>query len=275
MARSINRLSARTVETIAKPGRHADGGNLFLIVDAARENGSPRKPARRWAFIFRWDGKLKEMGLGSLNAISLARARELAGQYRTVLAENRNPIEVRRAEERKRVAGRTFGEVATELHSSLQSGWRGVKYRRQWLPTLRTYAAGIWERPVAEVETAHVLAILEPIWTTKAETAGKVRERIEAVLDAARARGLIPEDRANPARWRGHLVHLLAKRPKLQRGHHAALPFAEVSAFMSELREREAMAALCLQFVVLTCARSAERSMYRYFTPLGATSDWP
>ena len=134
MARSINRLSARTVETIAKPGRHADGGNLFLVVDAARENGSPRKPARRWAFIFRWDGKLKEMGLGSLNAISLARARELAGQYRTVLAENRNPIEVRRAEERKRVAGRTFGEVATELHSSLQSGWRGVKYRQRHGP---------------------------------------------------------------------------------------------------------------------------------------------
>src|SRR5262245_30406254 len=118
MARTINRLSARTVETIAKPGRHGDGGNLFLIVDLL-QNDAPRgaKPAKRWAFVYRWNGRLREMGLGSFNAVSLGRARELAAQYRAQLAEGKDPIETRRAEQAKG-ADRRFGEIAKKLHAA-------------------------------------------------------------------------------------------------------------------------------------------------------------
>ncbi len=259
MARSINRLSDRTVKSMAKPGRHGDGGNLFLIVDPIRENAEPgTKPAKRWAFIFRWNGKLKEMGLGSLQAVSLAEARQLAGEYRAMLVKNLNPIEVRRADQRKQSAGRSFGEIAKQLHEARKGSWKNKKFETQWLTSLEHYCDPIWSKPVETIDTDDVLSILQPIWTAKAETASRTRGRIEAVLDAARARGLISKDRANPARWRGHLSHLLAKRQKLQRGHHAALPYREIATFIAQLREREAMAAMCLEFAVLTAARSGE-----------------
>ena len=160
-----------------------------------------------------------------------------------MLAKDINPIEVRRAEQRKRAAGRTFGEVANRLHEARKGSWKNKKFEMQWLTSLEHYCRPIWGKPVETIGTDDVLAILQPIWTAKAETASRTRGRIEAVLDAARARDLIPKDRANPARWRGHLSHLLPKRQKLQRGHHAALPYAEVAAFVRELRERDAMAA--------------------------------
>jgi integrase len=261
VARSINRLSARTVEVITMPGRHADGGGLYLIVDAQRGGtDQPRKPARRWAFIFRWDGRLREMGLGGAASIPLSRARELAAQYRAMLAGNENPIEVRRAEARTQAqaAARTFGELAGEFHEAHRAGWKNKKVVVQWLTSLERYCGAIWPMPVEKIGTDDVLAVLQPIWTAKAETASRVRGRIEAVIDAARARGMIDKDRANPARWKGHLAHLLPKRERLQRGHHAALPYGEVAAFMERLRQRDAMAALCLEFTVLTGARSGE-----------------
>lgn len=267
MARSINRLSDRTVKAITEPGRHADGGNLFLIVDKPRGTGAASlttKPAKRWAFIFRWDGKLKEMGLGSVNAVSLADARELAGQYRGLLAKNRNPIELRRAEQKLQAAGRTFGEVAKQLHETRKEGWKSEKVKRQWLMSIQAYCKPIWDKPVDTVSTDDVLAILMPVWSTKAEIASKTRGRIEAVLDAARARGLIPTDRANPARWRGHLGHLLPKRQKLQRGHHPSLPYTDAPAFMARLRDREAMAALCLELTILCASRSSETMGMRW-----------
>lgn len=267
MARSINRLNDRTVKSISDAGRHADGGNLFLIVDRPRStnDGSTPKPAKRWAFIFRWNGKNREMGLGSLTSVSLASAREMAAEFRGMLAKNLNPIEVRREEERrraeeerKRAAGRTFGEVAKQYHEAHAGSWKNPKVRKQWLPRLECYCAAFWSRPVETITTDDVLAALRPIWTTKAETARLMRGRIEAVIDAARARGLIEKDRANPATWRGHLAHLLPKSPKLQRGHHAALPYADVATFMTALRQREAMAALCLEFTILTATRTSE-----------------
>ena len=259
MARSINRLSDRTVKSVSTPGRHGDGGNLFLIVDHLRAGAEPgTKPAKRWAFIFRWDGKLKEMGLGSLTAVSLGEARRLAGELRAMLAKNVNPIEARREAERKRAAGRTFGDVAKQYHEAHKGAWKSRKVEKQWLPGLESYCGPIWSKPVETITTDDILNILRPIWTAKAETGRRTRGRIEAVLDAARARGLIDKDRANPATWRGHLSHLLPKSQKLQRGHHAALPYAEVAGFVRELRQREAMAALCLEFAVLTAARSGE-----------------
>ena len=150
----------------------------------------------------------------------------------------------------------TFGEVADEFVKSLSPQWRNEKHRAQWASTLKTYAASLRPMPVDKVDTNAVLGALQLIWTDKSETASRVRGRIERVLDAAKAKG--HRQGENPARWRGHLDHLLAKRQKLTRGHHKAMPHAAMGAFMANLREREAVAALGLEFAILTAARSGE-----------------
>lgn len=244
MARTLDRLNPRTVATVTKPGRHADGGGLYLSVGPGE--------ARRWVFLFRWRGRLKEMGLGSANAVTLAKAREKAAAARALIADDKNPLEVKRAA----ADVPTFGALADLMVADLQSGWRNPKHREQWAATLLNEAAPLRPLRVDRIETADVLATLQPIWTTKPETASRVRGRIERVLDAARAKGFRSGE--NPARWRGHLDHLLPKQQKLTRGHHAALPFGEVSSFIARLRARNATAALALEFVVLTAARSGE-----------------
>ena len=248
MAVTLNKLSPRAVTTIKKPGRHSDGGGLYLVVDASG--------ARRWLFMFRWGGKLKEMGLGGIATTSLAEARAMAEEARKAVKAGRNPIDERRrkAEEQNRAI--TFGDFADQLLPELSRGFRNAKHAAQWVSTLNTYAADIRKKLIAEIGTDDVLAALQPIWTTKAETASRVRGRIERILDAAKAKGLRSGE--NPARWRGHLDNLLPRRKKLQRGHHAAMPFADVPAFMTDLRERPALAALALEFTILTAARSNE-----------------
>ena len=123
---------------------------------------------------------------------------------------------------------------------------------------LNRYAARLMTMPVNEVRTEDVLAVLQPIWTTKSETASRVRGRIEAVLDSARARGLIGQNEANPARWRGHLAHILSKRQRLTRGHHPAMPYQDVPDFIVTLRERESIAAHALEFTIFTASRTSE-----------------
>jgi integrase len=140
----------------------------------------------------------------------------------------------------------------------MQGGWRNAKHQQQWRNTLAVYCVKIWTKPVDTIGTEDVLAVLRPIWQAKPETASRLRGRIEAVLDAARANGHILESTANPSRWRGHLNKLLSKRQKLTRGHHAAMPFGDVSEFVEQLRARQAIAALALEFVILTAARSGE-----------------
>lgn len=245
MGRETKRLTARTVATLTKPGRHADGGNLYLSIST---NGG-----RRWIFLYRWAGKQLEMGLGSARDVSLARARELADAARAQLAEGVNPLDARRAE---RVVIPTFGEFADGLVQDIQSGFRNEKHRWQWQHTLEVYAAALRPIQIDSVTTEDVLGILQPLWQTKQETASRLRGRIERVLDAAKAKGLRAGD--NPARWRGHLDALLPKRQKLQRGHHPALPHASVPAFVAELQKRRATAALALEFAILTAARSGE-----------------
>ena len=236
-------LTARKVVT-AKPGKYSDGGNLYLIVSA---NGS-----RKWVLRFTWRGMPKEMGLGSAATVSLADARDKAATARRKIAQGLNPID-----ERKRTSGvPTFGEMADQVREALSAGFRNEKHKAQWKSTLATYAAPLRDKPVDSVTTDDVLAILKPIWTTKAETASRVRGRIEKILDAAKAKGF--RDGENPARWRGHLDHLLPQPSKLARGHHPAMPYDEVSQFVSKLREREAIAALALELCILTVARSGE-----------------
>ena len=152
----------------------------------------------------------------------------------------------------------TFGQAADALLAAKESEWRNDKHRAQWRMTLTEYAAPLAKMPVAEVDTEAVLLVLQPLWQKMPETASRLRGRIEKVLDAARAKGAIPRDRINPATWRGHLEHLLPKRSKLTRGHHAALPYADLPAFVAKLREREAVAARALEFTILTAARSGE-----------------
>lgn len=148
------------------------------------------------------------------------------------------------------------GKWRTEVSEALSAGFRNEKHKAQWQMTLRTYAAPLRPKPVDTITTEDVLAVLKPIWTEKPETASRLRGRIEKVLDAAKAKGR--RDGENPARWRGHLDHLLPKPLKLTRGHHAAMPYEQVPSFLAELRKREASAALALEFCILTAARSGE-----------------
>lgn len=255
MARSINRLSARTVQTLSEPGRHADGDGLYLVVD---EGGG-----KRWVYLYRLAGRRREMGLGPLRSVSLAQARELAGRARALAAQGQDPVEARQAaapapepapEPVRKVP--PFSAVADAFMDDRADEWRNAKHRQQWRNTLTTYAANLWSMPVDEIGTPEVLAALRPIWREKPETASRLRGRIERVLDAAKVEG--HREGENPARWRGHLEHTLPKAGKLTRGHHAALPYAEVPGFVSNLRARVADSARALELIILTAARSGE-----------------
>jgi integrase len=252
----MHKLTAAEVKSLGA-GRHGDGGGLYIDRD-----GDGRS---RWVFMWKRNGKRREMGLGSAGpgGVTLAKARVEAAKAREVVQNGGDPIEARDAVPAETAPVPTFGEVADAFVADLSPQWRNEKHRAQWAMTLKLYAAPLRPLPVDRVDTAAVLEVLKPIWTAKAETASRVRGRIERVLDAARAKGhRIGE---NPARWRGHLDHLLPKRQRLTRGHHAAMPYEEVPEFIVELRGREAVAALALEFLILTAARSGE--------VLGATWD--
>lgn len=223
----------------------ADGAGLYLVVDA---NGG-----RRWTFIFQWHGRRREMGLGSFQDVGLAEAREAVRDARKLVARGINPIEHRRSQ---RAGPQTFAMVAAAYVRAHRRGWRNRKHARQWVSTLRTHAKLLRPLAVEAIDTADLLRVLTPIWNTVPETASRVRGRIEKVLDAAKAKGL--REGENPARWRGHLDHLLAKRQILSRGHHKALPYPEVAAFMADLQSRPAVAARALEFTILTAARTSE-----------------
>lgn len=248
MAKAVQRLSARTVQSLKTPGRHADGAGLYLVVD--------KSGAKRWVFLYRSVGKLREMGLGGLNAVSLSQARQLAQEARSQVAAGLDPIAEKAKARADAVPIPTFGAFADTFLTDIEQGFRNEKHRKQWRMTLTRYAAPIAHVPVDEVSTDQVLSILSPIWLTRHETASRLRGRIERVLDAAKARGLRSGE--NPARWRGHLSLLLPAKAKLQRGHHAALPYPEAPDFFARLRENTSVSALGLQFLILTAARTGE-----------------
>lgn len=245
MGREINRLSARSVATATKAGRHADGGGLYLVVD--------KSGAKRWVFLYRFDGRAREMGLGGLVAVPLAKAREMAAAARAAVHGGEDPIAAKRIETPKVP---TFGDVAHAFIEAMSPQFRNDKHIAQWKMTLTEYAAPLRAKAVDAITTDDVLGVLQPIWQTKPETASRLRGRIERVLDAAKAKG--HRSGENPALWRGHLANLLPKRQKLSRGHHAAMDFRDVPAFVGELRKREAVSARALEFTILTAARSGE-----------------
>lgn len=251
MARTLNRLSARKVDSLKEPGRHADGGGLYLrITDAG---------SRSWLFMAAVNGKRAEIGIGAASAVTLATARRIAAEMREAVAIGSNPRAVLASSEpAEEPTIPTFGRFADEYISSVEEGWRNPVHRQQWRNSLRDHASRLRDLSIIDVGTEDVLAVLQPIWLTKAETAKRVRGRIEKILDAAKARGLRPRDSMNPAMLRGHLALLLPNQSKVERGHHAALPWRDAPAFTAQLRQRPALAARCLEFVILTAARSGE-----------------
>lgn len=245
MARPINRLSARAVQSAAAQGYYPDGGGLYLLVGPTG--------AKSWIFRYQLRGRRREMGLGSTAVVSLQEARAAALEQRKLLAAGQDPIAARAA---GRAAGRTFGECADALIESLRPGWKNEAQADQWTQSLRDYGPRR-DLPVADVDTIAVMACLRPIWADKTETASRVRARIERVLDWAKVHGLRTGD--NPARWKGHLENLLPRPSKVAKPeHHAAMPYREVPALMSLLAERDARARRALRFTILTAARTAE-----------------
>jgi integrase len=303
-ARSLNRLTTRQVSSLKEPGRHSDGGGLYLRITPAgsrswvfmtaskdkqlqpglKQNaaqtlshGQEEKISSEGTYLEPTSEIQKaelqdiaeqpkpksrvlrlEIGLGAASSLSLAAARRIAEEMREAVATGKDPRAVLRPLESEKKAVPTFGEFADNYIAGIESGWRNQVHRKQWRNTLRDHAASLHALPIDQIDTDAVLTVLRPIWLEKSETAKRVRGRIERVLDAAKAHGLRSRDAMNPAAWRGHLALLLPAPSKLSRGHHAALPWKDAPDFMVELRKREALAARCLEFVILTAARSGE-----------------
>jgi len=254
MARAINKLTPKTVAALSKTGNFSDGGGLYLQISAY---GS-----KNWVFRFTLHGRKREMGLGSLNTITLAEARQAAVDCRKQLREGIDPIEQRKATlqvaKLANTKTMTFDECSAAFIEAKQGEWKNPKHRQQWTNTLATYASPvIGKLSVADVDTGLVLKILEPLWETKTETASRLRGRIESVLSWATTRKY--REGENPARWRGHLDTLLANPSKIKKEvHHAALPYKDLPKFMRKLREHTGAAARALEFAILTAARSGE-----------------
>jgi integrase len=254
MARAIGRLTALKIEKLKEPGMYADGGGLYLRVT--------KEGARNWVLRYMLNRRPRWMGLGPLALYGLADARAKALDARRKRHEGIDPIDARRAERARQqleeAKSITFKECAEAYIASHKAGWRNEKHKYQWPATLNTYAYPvIGALPVQAVDRGLVLRVLEPIWTKKPETASRVRQRIENILDFAKACDY--RDGENPARWRGHLDKLLPARSKVRSVEHlASLPYAALPAFLASLRQRDAIAARALELLVLTAARTSE-----------------
>lgn len=265
MPRIAKVLSAKAVEKIKTPGVHAVGGVPGLALQVAPPTG------RSWILRFSLDGRRRDLGLGSCSEVSLEEAREAAFEARRLIRQGVNPI-AQRARRSSAPETRTFKTAALALVASKRDGWKNAKHAEQWTSVFEAYAFPvIGHLAVDEVDTPAVLRVLQqdyrrssadapqPLWTAIPETASRLRGRIEAVLDAARVGGHRTGD--NPARWKGHLEHILPTKSSLPRGkekHHPALPYDEAASFMLELRAAEGIGARALEFAILTAARSGQ-----------------
>jgi integrase len=251
-------LTAIAISRLTKSGRYAVGNGVYLQITGRR--------GRSWVFRFEREhgGKRRgrHVGLGPCALVSLAEAREKGLEYRKLLLKGIDPLGHKKAlrQQALEAAARevTFRECAERYIAAHEPGWGNAVHRRQWSATLDAHVYPvIGKLPVAAVDTALVVKILEPIWTARPQTASRVRGRIESILDWAKVRGYRAGE--NPARWRGHLDHLLPSHRRLARvKHHAALPYADLPAFMRELRKREGNTARALEFTILTAARVGE-----------------
>jgi len=237
---------------------HADGGGLYLQVTA----GPDQAMRRSWIYRYATGSKERHMGLGSLADVGLAIARQKAADARKLRLAGQDPIDAKRASKaalaKAAATAMTFDACRDAYIAAHRSGWKSPKHPKQWENTLATYVSPVIGKVfVRDVDTALVMQILEPIWATKPETASRVRGRMERILDWARVRG--HREGENPARWRGHLDHLLAPRSKVRTvQHHPALPYSELPAFLKRLRTLEGIGPRALEFTILTAARTGE-----------------
>ncbi len=243
MVRATNRLTVQRIESLKSRGRHGDGLGLWLNVG---KTGS-----KSWVFRWTKKGHVREMGLGPYPALSLSNARKKAIEYPQMIANGLNP-----RLERDRQYGKTFGEVADAYIVAMRSRWSHHKTYDQWQSTLTDVCKSIRSQQVADIQTADVLKILNPIWNTTPETASRIRNRIERVLDYAKSKGWRESD--NPARWRGHLENILPARQKLDRGHHAAMDYSSLPEFWRQLNDKELLSARALEFLILTAGRAGD-----------------
>jgi integrase len=257
----IDLLSAATVKNLKVPGDYLDGRGLYLQVRS--------ESSKSWLLKYSMEKRAREMGLGPAADIPLATARELRDRHRALLKQGIDPLEHKQAEKSAKALERakaiTFKDACARYIAANRSGWKNIKHTAQWEATLKAYAyPTIGKLPVQAIDTALVMAVLDPIWSTKPETASRVRGRIESVISAAKARGEFKGE--NPATWKGHLDNLLPKTSKVRKvENHAALPYADLPAFMMDLRTREGIAAAAMEFLILTVGRTGE--------VLGATWD--
>jgi integrase-like protein/Arm domain-containing DNA-binding protein len=255
---ALHRLSSLKVK-IARPGRFYDGAGLYLYVSLNPNSGELRKS---WVYRFQSNGRAREMGLGSLNDVSLQEARKRAAAARKLHKVGQDPIEARKAartaKQLEPAKVMTFDQCAEVYIAAHIAGWQSVRHIVQWTETLKTYASPvIGSVPVQQIDVSLIIKVLQPIWTSKPVTASRVRQRIKSVLDWATASGFRQGD--NPARWQGHLENLLPPISKIREVKHlTALPYAEVAALLADLRKRPGLAARALQFTILTAASPGE-----------------
>jgi len=237
---------------------HCDGGGLYLQCT----EGADSSVRRSWLFRYATKGRERQMGLGPVDQVSLADARDRAAECRKLRESGIDPIEYRKAaqvqEALEAAKSMTFDECRDAYIKAHAPSWRNAKHNQQWLNTLQSYCSPIFGNiPVQAVDVSFVMNVLAPIWSTKPETASRLRGRIEAILDWAKARGLRTGD--NPARWRGHLDQLLPARGKVRKvRHHASLPYSEICTYLEALRRHKGVAAKALEFLILTAARTGE-----------------
>jgi integrase len=258
--RRIGALSVAKVNSLKERGFYADGGNLYLSVAPGG--------TKSWVFRYKEGSRARDMGLGPLHTVTLAEAREKALEQRKLRLDGIDPIEHRTHQRQAvRLAAMkvtTFGACVEQYLQTHDAAWKNCKHRYQWRMTLTEYCKPLLDLPVGSIDTNLVLSCLTPLWKTKTETAARLRGRIERILSWAKGRGL--RDGENPARWNGHLDEMLAAPGKIAKTKHlAALPYAELPAFMSELRAHHSLAARGLEFTILTAVRTGET--------LGATWD--
>ena len=243
----MGKLSVLRIKALVDPGRYGDGDGLYLLV----------KPSNKKTWIFRYmvDGRAREMGLGPFPLVSLADARLEAIDARSLLRKGGDPIDARQASKRKPET-RTFRQATLELIEDKRSGWRSAKHAWQWTATLERHAfPRLGDKPVSAITTEDVMAVLRPIWPETPETASRIRGRIEAVIDAARARGWCTGE--NPARWKGHLSTRLPAPSRVRPvEHYPSLPYDQVGQFMAALRDQVGIAPRALEMTILTVSRA-------------------
>jgi integrase len=254
MARGTHKLSALDVQKKTGPGYYGDGGGLWLrITDTGTKS---------WMFRYMQNGRARYMGLGPVELVPLKEARQSALEARRLLFDGVDPIEQRRSGKAtaspQPTNAMTFRQCAEKYIAAHEAAWKNPVHRAQWRSSLENYCyAAFGDKPIATLDTAQVMAVLEPIWPTKTETAKRTRGRIEAVWDWAKVRGHCHGE--NPARWRGHLQRLLPAPSKVRRvKHHAALAYTDLPALMRDLDRNGSMSAYALRFTILTAARTGE-----------------